>query len=95
MDDLKTWWEIAQFAGAGATVVLGPVAYLLWKRVNKDTDYIRESDKENLKVLNELATVVDTVVKEDKVHHDLLVGEIKNAVSQITKDTRCKYDHRA
>jgi len=80
MADLQTWWEIAQVAGAGAAVVLAPMAWLLWKRVQTDTDYIREADKNTLNVLNQLTQVISS---DDQTRYAPLLVAIRDAVGQI------------
>lgn len=79
MDQIESWWNIAQVAGAGAAVVLGPVAWLLWNRVQKDTDYIRESDKNTLTVLTELTRLLESVGADQSG----LIAAINHAAQDI------------
>lgn len=78
---LRTWWDIAQLAGAGAAVVLGPVAWLLWKQHQEDTRYIRDSDKNTLTILAELAKTLESVGNEQGA----LNGAIDKARDDIIK----------
>jgi hypothetical protein len=84
------WWDICQKAGAGAAVVLGPVAYLLWKdkqteaELNRkareaDATYIREADKNTLKVLWELTSLLQTDGKDGERRHQ----ELKDLMDAI------------
>ncbi len=79
MESLQTWWGIAQLAGAGAAVVLGPVAVLLWRQHLSDTDYIREADKNTLTVLGTLTNHLQNGEK----NHEAVLKEINLAVERI------------
>jgi hypothetical protein len=83
MDDVRSWWEIAQLAGAGATVVLGPVVLMFWKRIQDDTNYIRESDKNTLTVLRELTASLSTGIRDSSSQHAAILTAIQSAVSHI------------
>lgn len=81
--DLPAWWEICKVAGAGAAVVLGPVAYLLWKSKETDSAYIREADKNTLKVLWELTSLLQTDGKEGKERQKELLDAIRDSQESI------------
>lgn len=81
--DLPAWWEICKVAGAGAAVVLGPVAYLLWKSKEADAAYIREADKNTLKVLWELTSLLQTDGKDGKERHKELLDAICDSQKSI------------
>lgn len=83
VDELQAWWEICKIAGAGASVVLGPVAWILWKAHEKDNEYIRESDKNTLTVLGNLARLLETDSKDGTTRHTELLGAIKQSVELI------------
>ena len=88
LDALQKWWEIAQIAGAGAALVLGPACLMLWRRHEKDVEYIRDSDKNTLRVLQELTAVL---TKQDPdSHHRAVLEAITNAVATIKEHV----DHR-
>ena len=91
METVSQWWEIAQIAGAGAAVVLGPVAWMLWKRVTTDIDYARDCDRNTLKVLSDLTKVLENLNTDDESrhkslveHHAQILKEIENAVHKIS-----------
>ncbi len=84
MESLQTWWDIAQLAGAGAAVVLGPVAVLLWRQHQSDTEYIREADKNTLKVLGTLTNHLQNGEK----NHETVLKEIDRAVDRILTHLR-------
>jgi hypothetical protein len=84
------WWDICQKAGAGAAVVLGPAVYLLWKdkqveaELNRkareaDATYIREADKNTLKVLWELTSLLQSDGKDGERRHQ----ELKDLMDAI------------
>ena len=79
MDSLQQWWDLAQVAGAGATLVLGPVSYLLWKQHKDDLKYMRERDESMLTVLN---TLSNNLGKQND-HHKAVVDHITSAVDTI------------
>ena len=83
MDDLKSWWEISQLAGAGAAFVLGPAAWLLWRRIQDDTAYIREMDKATIKVLSELTTLLTRGTADAQTQHGQLLRAVEASTSQI------------
>lgn len=83
MEEFKYWVEIAKEIGAGATVVLGPAVYFLWKAWSADRDYIRESDKNTLKILSELTTVMQTDGKDGERRHTELEKAIQNSTESI------------
>ena len=83
MDDLRAWWDIVQLAGAGAALVLGPAAYIFWKRIQDDTVYLRDSDKNTLRVLGELTKLLEAQVKEDENRHTNIIAAVATAVDHI------------
>lgn len=81
--DIITWWEIAQVAGAGAAVVLGPLCFVLWRKVESDSSYIRNSDKQNLEVLLKLSNVLDESIKDTSRLNTQILNELKNENQKI------------
>ena len=84
MESLQTWWDIAQLAGAGAAVVLGPVSLLLWRQHLSDTEYIREADRNTLTVLGTLTNHLENGEK----NHDAVLKESDRAVERILTHLR-------
>lgn len=83
MDELKSWWDIAQLAGAGAAVVLGPIVVALWRKVQADTVYIRESDKNVLGVMRQVITMLEHGSQGSRDRHAAVIEAIANAVDHI------------
>jgi hypothetical protein len=83
VDELKSWWEIVQIGGAGAALVLGPMYFFLWKAREDDLKYIREGEKNTLRVLSELTTVMQTGDKDGERRHVELERAIKHSEESI------------
>ena len=56
MDEVKSWWDIAQKIGSGAAFVLGLVAWKFWLRLQDEWGYQRQRDRETLTVLAEMVS---------------------------------------
>ena len=91
MGDLQSWWEIAKDVGAGATFVLGPLVYFLWTAWTKDRDYIREADKNTLKILSELTNLMQADGKDGERRH----GEVLKAIQQSVESMKAHFDVKA
>ncbi len=72
MDDLKSWFEIAKYIGAGGAFVLGIVAFLLWKAYQKELDYSKTRDRETLNVLAVLVSGDSNLMKTVEEVRDLI-----------------------
>lgn len=83
MEELKSWWDIAQLAGAGAALVLGPACWILWQALEKANMYIRTSDKESLTVLSGLSTVITRNAERDSEMERRLIECIDRACERI------------
>lgn len=83
MEELHSWWDIAQAVGAGATFVLGPLAYFLWRAREEDLKYIREADKNTLRILSELTIVMQTDGKDGERRQVELLKAIQHSVESI------------
>jgi len=88
MVTINEWWSIAQIAGAGATVVLGPMCYVLWKQHISDTEYIRESDKNTLKVLGNLTNHLN----QGDLGNKLVLKEIEKSTKLILNKLKTQSD---
>lgn len=80
---MQAWWEIAKDIGAGATFVLGPLVYFLWNAWGKDRDYIREADKNTLKILSELTNMMQADGKDGERRQAELLKAIQHSVESI------------
>ena len=85
VDELKTWWEIAQVAGAGAAVVLGPALYFLWRAYEKDIEYSREIVKSTVTVITELTRVFENDGKSIAARHADLKEQISGCFDETQK----------
>jgi hypothetical protein len=54
------------------------------KEVTDLNDYIRESEKENLQVLNDVNNTLDKVLENQKHSNDMVIKEIENLKEYIT-----------
>lgn len=58
--DAKEWFEVAKYIGAGATFVLGPACWILWKALREEMSYSRTRDRETLTVLASISDLIRT-----------------------------------
>jgi hypothetical protein len=100
-----SWWDIAQKAGAGAAVVLGPLSYFTWKareadneqhRKDREADatYIREADKNTLKVLWELTSVLQGDGKDGERRHQEL-KDLMEAIRESQEFIKAHFDAKS
>lgn len=85
VDELEKWWSIAQLAGAGASLVLGPVVVALWRRNGADNTYIRNTNKQTLETLADMTSVIRESDLSQKTRHTELIGKIE-ALSQTIRE---------
>ena len=83
---LQEWWAIAQVAGAGAAVVLGPVCYVLWRQHVADVRYQRESEKKMLEVLGGLTRLLEEDSKDDEKRFGQLSAELAHNRDAFTTE---------
>jgi len=79
MEEVKSWWGIAQQLGLGATFILGVAVVVLWRKTVDDQNYIRKRDMESLEVLNKLTTMLD----KESAHSGQILEAVKEARDDI------------
>ena len=81
--DVKTWFEIARYVGAGGAFVLAIMSWKLWTAYQAELSYSKSRDRETLTVLNTLmATLKDERLsdlrREDKLM--MAIQELKEII---------------
>lgn len=82
-NQLGSWWAIAREIGAGASFILGIVAYCLWFRLSSEQDYSRKRDKETLDVLNSISQLVSQGEREAETHADKVLAAVASCQTTI------------
>lgn len=83
---LEQWFELAKDIGAGATFVLGPMAWLFWKRMNADDTYIREMNKTSIDTLNTLTATINNMAIETDSKYEKVAECIRQLTDLIRSD---------
>ena len=89
MNDITSWWDIAQKVGSGAAFVLGVAVVYLWRAYLGEVKYSKERDKQTLEVLIKLTTIVEGIERRDdrtEIRHEETKKALLEAIADL-KDT--------
>ena len=92
-NELSSWWEIAKYAGAGATFVLGVVLWKLWPSYQDEVKYSKQRDRETLDVLVALTKVVNDAERRSSEVHNQNTEGIKAVLVAINRLSETIQNH--
>lgn len=90
MEDFNVWSYLVQVAPVVVVMAIG-FKYLFQLYKEKDADYkglqaeFRQSESENLEVLRDLSTVLDTLLKENEDANETIVKAIETLGDRLEK----------
>ncbi len=91
MDDLKSWFEIAKYVGAGGAFVLGVISWKLWAAYQEELKYSKTRDRETLTVLNSLTTTMSQTDKS-QIDRDTTLQRAIDSLSELIREHLRKGD---
>ena len=71
------------------TILVIAIAYLVWRLHNKEKEIseqqkqIRENEKENLEILNQVSATLDRVIEGQRTTNDMIFRELQNLKEYI------------
>lgn len=87
MDEVKSWWDIAQKIGSGAAFVLGLVSWKFWLRLQDEWEYQRRRDRETLTVLAEMVSAEKESFNVELRREDKVLSAIADLKATIISHT--------